>query len=75
MEPQTFGEKIKQLRKGRKMTQEQLGEAVGLSCVSISKIEANKILTTADKIAKLADFFNVSVDWLLGCTDKREVNR
>ncbi len=38
-------------------------------------IEAGKINISSMLLLKLADYFNVSTDYLLGRTDRREVNR
>jgi transcriptional regulator with XRE-family HTH domain len=70
-----FSEKIKQLRLAHHMTQKQLGEIANISDSAIREIESGRSQTTLNNVVILADYFNVSVDYLLGRTDKPEVNR
>lgn len=42
---------------------------------NVSSRWKNGAIPTGEKLIKLADYFNVSVDYLLGRMDKREVNR
>ena len=65
----SFSERLKELRKAKGLSQKSLGEAVGLSKRGIQnyELEANK--PTSDIITKLADYFDVSTDYLLGCSD------
>ena len=64
-----FGERVLRLRKQAKLTQRQLGEAVGLSNKAVSTIESGSRGTTIEKLALLAEYFHVSTDYLLGITD------
>ncbi|MEG1705051.1 MAG: helix-turn-helix transcriptional regulator [Clostridia bacterium] len=68
----TCGEKIKYLRKKSDLTQTELAKKVGLQFGSISKYEKDEVSIPADNLSKIADIFNVSTDYLLGRTDKRE---
>lgn len=61
----TLSEKMKKLRKERKITQEQLAKDIGVERSSIGKYETGTQPST-DIITRLADYFNVSVDYLLG---------
>lgn len=70
-----FSERVKSLRKMKNIKQSELGKIVGLSDNAISDIERGYRLTTIDKIVDLADFFDVSIDYLVGRTDNPEVNR
>lgn len=67
----TFGERFKQLRKEKNMTQEGLAKKFFLNKSSISRYEQNKQVPEMDLLKKFADFFDVSVDYLLGRTDIR----
>lgn len=66
----TIGEKIKELRKQKKLTQEDLAKLLGLNRTTISKWErpggSEPDIAT---IKKLADIFGVTTDYLLGHTD------
>ncbi len=62
----TFGEKLKEIRLSRGMTQLQLAQAVGANTKSyISKIELGYRTTTLSMTKKLANALKVSVDELL----------
>lgn len=56
----SFAKKLKELRKSRKLTQEQLAEIVGVDFRHISLIENAKSFPSCDLIEKLANAFNVS---------------
>ena len=61
-----FGEILKELRTDRKLTQPQLAEAIGVSKGMISVWETGTCEPTASNIIKLAKFFDVTTDYLLG---------
>ncbi len=65
MEITTMGERIKELRKRDGLTQEELGNKVGVSAQAVSKWECGSVPDT-ELIPKIADCFNVSVDMLFG---------
>ena len=54
------------LRRQRGLTQEQLAEVLGVSVGAVYKWEAGLSLPELDRIMELADFFDTSVDVLLG---------
>lgn len=62
-----LGENIKAFRRLRGMTQEQLAEAMGVTVGSVSKWESGQSVPELQLIVALADFFEQSVDALLGC--------
>lgn len=61
----TFGEKIKNLREDRDLTQGELGALINMTQRKISYIENNKYEPSIDDIRALCLFFNVSADYLL----------
>ncbi|HHU84658.1 MAG TPA: helix-turn-helix domain-containing protein [Clostridiales bacterium] len=61
----TLGEKIKEARKQCGLTQEQLAEKMALSRSAIAKWESNTGLPDVDNLKLLAQFLNVSIDYLL----------
>lgn len=65
-----FSERVLLLRKKYNISQSELGEAVKLSKQTINDIEKGRSKTTLDKAALLADYFNVSLDYLIGRTDE-----
>lgn len=64
-----FGEKVKYLRKESGIGQNYLAEILDVSNASISYWETGKQLPSAEAVFKLANFFNVSADYLLGIED------
>ncbi len=65
------GQRIRTLRKERDLTQEQLGEVLNVGKSTISQYENNVNQPDTDTILKLAEFFGVSTDFILGNTDLR----
>lgn len=61
-------ENIRELRKKRNMTQEQLAEVMGVSTASVSKWETAQSAPELLVLLDLADYFAVSVDMLMGHT-------
>lgn len=61
-----LSENIKQIRKEKKLTQEQLADAMGVSTASVSKWETGQSAPDLTVLLELADFFEVSVDTLMG---------
>ena len=63
-----LGNNLRNLRKQRGLRQEQLAEAVGVSVAAVSKWETAQCAPELTVLMELADFFEVSVDTLLGHT-------
>ena len=61
-----LGNKIAELRKEKDMTQEALANALGVSNQAVSKWEANQSCPDILLLPKIADFFDVSLDYLFG---------
>ncbi len=62
----SLGNKIKLLRDTKNISQKELAEAIGVSDVMISMYEQDKKSPSLPTIIKLAKYFNVSTDYLLG---------
>ncbi|MBP3569878.1 MAG: helix-turn-helix domain-containing protein [Lachnospiraceae bacterium] len=62
----TIGTNIKRLRQNKGITQEQLGDAVGVSGQAVSKWENESTLPDILSLPKLADYFGISIDELMG---------
>ena len=58
--------KLRELRKKQNLTQMALGELLGISHRNISKYETGLIMPDIDTLISFADFFNVSLDYLVG---------
>lgn len=61
-----FGENLKKLRKSRNLTQKELGAKVGLSKAVVSKYETSMGYPTFDVLIRIAQYFGVTTDYLLG---------
>lgn len=66
-----FGDRLKELREEKELTQEELGKFLNVSRQTISGYEAGSIEPSIKNLIKLADIFNVSLDYLLGRTKER----
>lgn len=62
----TFGNILEELRKDRKMTQKELSEVIYVTTETISNYENDRYLPDIEKLIMLADYFNVTIDYLLG---------
>lgn len=60
---------IRNLREDRDLRQRQLAEVLHVSQNTYSQYETGVIELTAEKLVLLADFYEVSVDYLLGRTE------
>ena len=58
--------KLKELRKAKGLLQSDIANALGISKATYSTYEIGTRTPPADMLCKLADYFNVSVDYLLG---------
>lgn len=67
-----IGLRLKELRKINKLTQKQLAKIMNVDCSAVTKWETGKANPDFEKQQILADYFGVSVDYLLGRTDKKE---
>ncbi|MBE6889739.1 MAG: helix-turn-helix transcriptional regulator [Ruminococcaceae bacterium] len=63
-----FSTILKELREKKNYTQEELGAMLNLTKNAISHYENNANQPSLDTIIKLADIFDVSIDYLLGRT-------
>ena len=70
MNANCIGKNVHILRNMCKLTQEELGKQVSLSASAISNIENSLSHPSIDTLIKLAECFNVSVDYLLNSGDK-----
>jgi len=69
----SFGDRLRFLREEKDISQEELGNIINAAKSTISQYELNKRNPDPDTLIKIADFFNASVDWLLGRTTQREL--
>ncbi len=67
----TFGDRLRGLRKERGMQQRELGDLYNLSSSAIGSYERNLREPTLELLLQLSEYFGVSVDYLLCRTDER----
>lgn len=65
----TFSERLKELRNERKLTVRALAQEIQVSFTVIGLWENNKRIPSIENLYKLAKFFGVSSDFLLGLRD------
>ena len=68
-----FSKTLKLLRKSKGLTQRQLAELLFCDCSSVTKWETGKAFPDFEKQQKLAEIFDVSLDYLLGRTESNVV--
>ena len=71
----TIADRLVSLQQERNINKKDIAEAAGLSIMGYYRYEKGQREPSASTIIKLCDFFNVSADYLLGRTDRPEVNR
>jgi transcriptional regulator with XRE-family HTH domain len=64
-----FSERLAELRKKHKMTQQELANKLGVSRGTIGMYEIGQRDPDTETVAEIAEIFNVSIDYLLGRTD------
>ncbi len=69
-----FGAILKQLRKNHNLTQQELGSRIGISKAVISKYENGMSYPTFDMLIKIADYFKVTIDYLLGVEKRKTID-
>lgn len=65
---------LRKLRKERRLTQLSLQMKTGIEQALISKYETGERIPPTETLIILADFYNVSIDYILCRTDNPEIN-
>lgn len=68
-----FSSRLREERKKNKLKTEDLGKIIGVSKSTIGHWETGYYIPTAEKLFDLAEYFDVSVDYLLGRTDIKNI--
>lgn len=68
------GDRLRTLREAANLTQEELAIEIDSSEPQILRYEKNQNEPRADVLVRLAQFFSVSADYLLGLTDNPSIN-
>ncbi|KKO51004.1 XRE family transcriptional regulator [Paenibacillus sp. DMB20] len=61
-----YGHRIAKLREEKGLTQEELAAAIGISRASLSHYESDRRKPNLITLTRLADLFQVSVDYIIG---------
>lgn len=69
-----LNEQIRELRNIRGISQIQLANKLGVTKQSVSNWENDNILPSIEMLVKIANFFEVSTDYLLGLDKKRTLD-
>lgn len=75
MEYQSFVHKLKMLRTQRKVSQAELSKLLGYSSATCGHWESGRTTPNIEQLSKLSNYFDVSVDYLIGNTDNRAVSK
>ncbi|MBO5090930.1 MAG: helix-turn-helix transcriptional regulator [Clostridia bacterium] len=69
-----LNENIKRLRLARGLNQVEFAKAMGVSKQCISNWENDNVMPSIEMLVKIADFFNVSTDYVLGRNEKTYID-
>lgn len=67
--------RIRDLREDRDLNQTQVAKMLGMSQTGYSKYETGENDIPTEILIKLGDFYDISVDYILNRTDKKELNK
>ena len=70
-----FSERLRELRRERGLKQREMAEVCGLKLRGYQQYEYNEGNPEVPGLVAIADYFGVSLDYLMGRTDVREINR
>ena len=71
----TLATRLIELKEKNKVLQKDIAKSVGLSLRSYQRYEYGERNPTSDILIKLADYFDVSIDYLVGRTDNPQINK
>lgn len=69
-----LNDRIKELQQARHMTQAELAKALGLTKQCVSNWENDNVAPSVEMLVKIADYFCVSTDYLLGRDESLNLN-
>ena len=70
-----FSERLKEIRISRNLTQKDVYLAIGMSALGYQRYEYGTREPAFQKLIALADYFDVSIDYLVGRSDNPKVNK
>lgn len=68
-----FPERLKELRKSRNISQQKLGAYLNYGYTAIANYESGRNEPSFDTLIKIAAFFSVTVDYLIGVSDEPRI--
>ena len=70
-----LGAKIREIRRMKNETQQQLASAIGVVQQSVAAWESGRCMPNIESLTKMAEHYNVSTDWLLGLSTQIELSK
>ena len=64
--------RLKEIREDKDLKQEEVAKALGIKQQQYSEYERGVVLISIEKLDKLADYYDTSIDYLVGRTDERK---
>lgn len=71
----SMGDRLRQLRLERRLSQEEVARQVGITRSAYSHYEINNRHPVYETLMKLASYFNVTLDYIIGGNDTKRINR
>ncbi len=71
----SFGERLKELRTLKQITQKELANIIGINERSYQNYEINASTPNYKTLLFIADYFNVSLDYLVGRSNNPHINQ
>ncbi len=70
-----FADRLKSLRQSKNINLTQLGNSIGCNKAALSNFENCYKKPSLNMILSIANYFDVSIDYLVGRTDVKEINK
>ena len=70
-----LAKRLLELRKSRHLTRQTVADSIEIAVRTYQRYENAEREPTASILAALADYFDVSIDYLTGRTENKEINR
>lgn len=70
-----YFKRLKDLREDKDLKQENIARLLKIKQQNYSRYETGQYTIPIDKIIILSEFYNVSIDYIVGRTNKKEVNK
>lgn len=70
-----LGKRLKELRKKRELTQSYVSTKLNMTTRQYQRIEAGENLTKYNTLIAIADFYDVSIDYLVGRTENKDSHK